>query len=56
MGGAWQDATPEWKAFCAEVARKEIERRRPSNKTLNGYLYESDDTHQEWMRLNTGTD
>jgi hypothetical protein len=50
MGGNFQDSTPEWKEFCDKVAREALERKS------RGEPPETFDAHEEWRRLNLGTD
>ncbi len=52
MGGAWQDATPEWKAFMDECARKAREEQAVKREPAD----EPADEHEGWRRLNLGTD
>lgn len=52
MGGDISRITPEWKAFMARVASEATSRVPLDNRDLATRL----DEHEEWRRLNLGTD
>ena len=52
MGGNWQDAGPEWRAFMEKVAREAREgRERDDAEASDG---ETLDEHELWRRMNGG--